>query len=130
MIPNSLLRKKCEWKKIKCLFIEINVKDTQIFRMFSKKLSLTEHSVVYSPYRITTPKWTKITVKCILDEIFCVNKWVDISFFASTSLLCKIFTCKISNTAVDYVCLFFSSLVVKQNFPNTNVNYHILIICN
>ena len=77
-----------------------------------------------SPYRTCTAKLTKITAKCILDEFCCVYKWVHITFLQLLLCCAKILLEKYPAWQLTMP----SSLVVKQNFPNTNVN--ILIIRN
>ena len=82
-----------------------------------------------TPSQSPHPNGQKLRSKCILDKFSCGFKGVLFKFFATTSLLCRHFYLK----SIQYGNgLFCVSLVVKQNFPNTNiiVNYHILIIHN
>ena len=67
-------------------------------------------------------------VKCILDDLFNVYKWVHNSFL---QLLLYCADILLEQYPVLQLTIPFSS-VVKNNFPNTNVivNYHVLIIHN
>ena len=73
------------------------------------------------PYRFTTSKWNKITLKCILDTFFvCTNGYIF--NFLQLLLFCE--EILLENYPVWQLTMLSCS-VVKQNFPNTNiiVNY-------
>ena len=81
-----------------------------------------------SPSRIRIAKWTKITVKMHIGRVLCVHKWYILHFL-------QLLLCCAGNLLEKYPVWQLtmpSCLVVKENFPNTNilVNYHIMIICN
>ena len=95
----------------------------------NKTSSLFAFDHTKTPYRFTTSKWNKITVKMYKGQDFLCVQMGTYLIFLQILLFCEEI---LLEKYPVWQLTMLSCSVVKQNFPNTNiiVNYHILIICN